>query len=144
MIEEGYRYDSSLFPVRRRGYGYPQGQRDPHWLQLNSGRLLEVPPATLRMSGHNLPAGGGAYFRLLPYGFIRAALVDYERRNVPATLYFHPWEVDPEQPRISTSWLTRIRHYGGLDWTLPRLERLLSEFQFTAVGERLASEEGIG
>ncbi len=143
LIEEGYRYDSSLFPIRRRGYGYPDGQRDPHWLRRNSGCLLEVPPATLRGWGRNLPAAGGAYFRLLPYGFLRSAFSDYERRGVPGTFYIHPWELDTEQPRLGVSLLTRLRHYGGLSRTLPRLRKLLSEFRFTAVNERLATEEAV-
>jgi polysaccharide deacetylase family protein (PEP-CTERM system associated) len=133
LLEEGYRYDSSLFPVRRNGYGYAAGRRDPHWLERPTGRLAEVPPATLRRWGAQLPAGGGAYFRLLPYSVVRTALRDCERRGVPGTFYIHPWEVDPEQPRIDVPWLTRVRHYGGLERTLPRLERLLGEFRFTAI-----------
>ncbi|PYO66353.1 MAG: polysaccharide deacetylase family protein [Gemmatimonadetes bacterium] len=137
LIEEGYRYDSSLFPVRRPGYGYANGQRDPHWLERPIGRIAEVPPTTLRRWGANLPAGGGAYFRLLPYALVRAALRDCERRGAPGTFYIHPWELDPEQPRLGVSWWTRVRHYGGLRRTLPRLERLLGEFRFTAIAESL-------
>jgi polysaccharide deacetylase family protein (PEP-CTERM system associated) len=133
LLEEGYRYDSSLFPVRRPGYGYPNGKRDPHWLRLPGGRLAEVPPTTLRRWGLNLPAGGGAYFRLLPYGLVREALLDCERRGVPGTFYIHPWELDPEQPRLRAPFLTRVRHYGGLRRTEPRLIRLLEEFRFGRV-----------
>ena len=135
LVEEGYRYDSSLFPVRRPGYGYANGRRDPHWLRRPTGRLAEVPPATLRRWGAQVPAGGGAYFRLLPYAVVRAALRDCERRGVPGTFYIHPWELDPEQPRLDVPWLTRVRHYGGLGRTLPRLERLLAEFRFTAIAD---------
>jgi len=139
LLEEGYRYDSSLFPVRRRGYGYPNGRRDPHWIvRPDGGRLAEVPPATLRWLGLNLPAGGGAYFRLLPYGLVRAALRDAESRGVPATFYMHPWELDPGQPRLDVPWLTRMRHYGGLRGTLPRVRRLLGEFQFRPVVETVS------
>jgi hypothetical protein len=119
--------------VRRNGYGYANGRRDPHWLKRPAGRLAEVPPATLRRWGAQLPAGGGAYFRLLPYGVVRAALRDCERRGAPGTFYIHPWELDPEQPRLDVPWLTRVRHYGGLERTWPRLERLLGEFRFTAI-----------
>lgn len=136
LIEEGYRYDSSLFPVRRRGYGYPRGPRDPYVLNRARGRLLELPPATLRSCGVNWPAGGGAYFRLLPYGLVRAALQEYTRRGVSATFYIHPWEVDPDQPRLPASWTSRVRHYSGLDRTCRRLERLLAEFRFTSVASR--------
>jgi polysaccharide deacetylase family protein (PEP-CTERM system associated) len=139
LLEEGYRYDSSLFPVRRRGYGYPNGLPDPHWLARPAGRLAEFPPTTLRWCGLHLPAAGGAYFRLLPYGFVRAAFRQCERRGVPGTFYIHPWEVDPEQPRLHVSPLTRLRHYGGLRRTAQHLERLLAEFRFTAVRDTVAS-----
>ena len=138
LVEEGYRYDSSLFPIRRLGYGYPGAGRDPHWLMRPAGRLAEIPPATLRVCGVTLPAGGGAYFRLLPYGLVRAALRASERRGAAATFYLHPWEVDPEQPRLAVPWPTRIRHYGGLDVVPGRLDRLLSDFRFTAVADTLA------
>src|SRR5881628_2851253 len=114
LVEEGYRYDSSLFPVRRPGYGYPAGGRYPHWLERPAGRLFEVPPATLRCCGINLPAAGGAYLRVLPYGVVRSALRQAERRGAPGTIYIHPWEIDPEQPRLPVPWLTRLRHYTGL------------------------------
>ncbi|HEV8305285.1 MAG TPA: XrtA system polysaccharide deacetylase [Gemmatimonadales bacterium] len=139
LIEEGYRYDSSLFPVRRSGYGYPNGRPDPHWLERPAGRLAEIPPTTLEWCGLHLPAAGGAYFRLLPYGVVRAALRQCERRGVPGTFYIHPWELDPAQPRLDVSWLTRVRHYGGLGRTAQRIERLLSEFRFTAVRDTVAS-----
>jgi polysaccharide deacetylase family protein (PEP-CTERM system associated) len=139
LIEEGHSYDSSLFPVRRIGYGYPDGQRDPHWIERASGRLAEVPPATLRVWGVNLPAAGGGYFRLLPYALSRAAVRDCQRRGVPATFYIHPWEVDPDQPRLDVPWLTRLRHYGGLKGTVKRLRWLLSEFHFCPIAETVKS-----
>jgi len=139
LVEEGYRYDSSLFPVRRPGYGYPNGLSHPHWLDRPSGRLAEIPPTTLNLWGMRLPAAGGAYFRLLPYSVIRAALRQCERAGTPGTFYIHPWEIDPAQPRLHVSWLTRLRHYGGLGRTLGRLERLLAEFQFTAMRDTVAA-----
>ena len=138
LLEEGYRYDSSLFPVRRRGYGYPGGKEDPHWLERPAGKLIEIPPATLRFAGMRLPAAGGAYFRLLPYSVLRTALRQCERRGVPGTFYIHPWEIDAEQPRFAVSWATRLRHYGGLQGMLPRLERLLTEFPFGSIRDTLA------
>ena len=137
LVEEGYRYDSSLFPIRRSGYGYAGGGRDFHWLDRAGGRLAEVPPSTLRLAGINVPAAGGAYFRLFPYALIRAALRQAEARGVSGTFYIHPWEVDPDQPRIPVSLKTRIRHYGGLKRTMPRLERLLAEFRFEAIAPLL-------
>jgi polysaccharide deacetylase family protein (PEP-CTERM system associated) len=145
LIEEGYRYDSSLFPVKRPGYGYSGGRRDPHWLSRPAGRLVEVPPATLRLLGANLPAAGGGYFRLFPYALVSSALREAEGRGVPGTFYIHPWEVDPGQPRFDVSLATRVRHYGGLQRTIPRLERLLSEFSFTSIAPRFGlPESGVG
>jgi len=138
LLEEGYRYDSSLFPVRRPGYGYAPGRRDPHWLERAAGRLAEVPPATWRVAGVNLPAAGGAYFRIFPYGLVAAALRQSARRGVPATFYVHPWELDPDQPTFPVSRFASFRHYTGLDHTTSRLERLLREFRFTAIAEHLA------
>ena len=139
LIEEGYRYDSSLFPVLRPGYGYPGGSPDPHWLDRSAGRLAEIPPATLQWCGVRLPAAGGAYFRLLPYTLVRVAFRQCERRGAPGTFYIHPWEVDPAQPRLAVSWLTRVRHYGGLRRTAQRLGRLLTEFRFTAIRDTVAA-----
>lgn len=137
LVEEGYRYDSSLFPVRRRGYGFVGGGRDPYRLSTSSGPLDELPPATLRCGPAVLPAGGGAYIRLLSYRLIHAAFTSAERRGAPATFYIHPWELDPDQPRLRVPLLTRIRHYGGLSRTAPRLGRLLSDFIFQPIAETL-------
>jgi polysaccharide deacetylase family protein (PEP-CTERM system associated) len=141
LIEEGYGYDSSLFPVQRPGgrYGYPGGRADPHWLTRPPGRLAELPPAVLPVGRWRIPAGGGAYFRLFPYCLARAALRSCEARGVPGTFYIHPWELDPEQPRLSVPWTTRIRHYSGLAHTRERLARLLREFKFTTMRETVAS-----
>ena len=138
LLEEGYRYDSSLFPVRRRGYGFLGGRRDPHVLSRAGGELNEIPPATIEMAGQVLPAGGGAYFRIFPYAVVSAALRGAERRGVPGTFYIHPWELDPEQPRVSVSTATRIRHYGGLSRTETRLRRLLSSFRFGSIADYLS------
>lgn len=133
LIEEGYRYDSSLFPVKRRGYGYAKGARHPYWLDRGAGRLLEVPPATIRRFGTNLPAAGGAYFRLLPFGLVEAGLRQAERLGRPGTFYIHPWEWDEGQPVLPVSRLTRLRHYGGVPRTWPRLQRLLGRFRFDSI-----------
>ena len=138
LIEEGYQYDSSLFPIRRPGYGYAAGRPDPYWIQRPAGRIAEIPPTTFNVAGMRLPAAGGAYFRLLPYGVVSAALRQCERRGMPGTFYIHPWEIDPEQPHIRVSWLTAARHYGGLHRTLPRLERLLKDFRFRLIQETVA------
>jgi polysaccharide deacetylase family protein (PEP-CTERM system associated) len=137
LVEEGYRYDSSLFPVRRRGSGFIGGERNAHRLQLDAGPLDEVPPATIRVGSAILPAGGGAYFRHLPYAIVRAGLKAAEDHGVAGTFYIHPWELDPNQPRIATSLGTRLRHYGGLRRTAPRLKRLLTEFHFQPIAVSL-------
>jgi polysaccharide deacetylase family protein (PEP-CTERM system associated) len=142
LIEEGYRYDSSLFPVRRRGYGYPGASRSPKWLQRGAGRLYEVPPATVRVAGLTLPAGGGAYFRLFPYGVVRRALRDAAAAGTPGTFYLHPWELDPDQPRLAVDRLTAVRHYSGLRGVEPKLVRLLGEFRFRAVRDGLGDDAG--
>jgi polysaccharide deacetylase family protein (PEP-CTERM system associated) len=140
LLEEGYRYDSSLFPVRRAGYGYLGGGRDPYRIERSSGSLDEVPPATIRCGKALLPAAGGAYFRLFPYTLVRSGLRSAERRGVPGTFYIHPWELDPQQPRLPVNMKTRIRHYGGLQRTAPRIRRLLSEFAFQPIVDTLYPE----
>jgi polysaccharide deacetylase family protein (PEP-CTERM system associated) len=139
LIEEGYRYDSSLFPIRRPGgYGYAAAPRDPYWIERPGGRLLELPLATLRVAGLNLPASGGAYFRIFPYALTSSALTRSAARGGRGTFYVHPWEVDPDQPRVKAPLAARLRHYTGLRGTLPRLERLLREHQFLPMSEALA------
>lgn len=137
LVQEKYRYDSSLFPVRRRGYGFVGGGRDPYQLALPSGLLDEIPPATVNVGRAVFPAAGGAYFRHLPYTLVHSALTAAEQRGVPGTFYIHPWELDPGQPRLSVPLLTRMRHYGGLARTVPRLRRLLSTFRFRPIAETL-------
>ncbi len=137
LIEEGYRYDSSLFPIRRPGYGYPTAPLVPHLIEREYGRLAEFPLATTSIWSHRLPAAGGGYLRQFPYAIIRRAFREASERGEPATFYIHPWEVDPDQPRLPVSSLTRIRHYRGLDGTLGRIERLLSEFKFATIASYL-------
>jgi polysaccharide deacetylase family protein (PEP-CTERM system associated) len=130
LLEEGYLYDSSLFPIRRRGYGYPAAKAAPHLLRRAGGTLAEYPPTTLAVRGTNLPAAGGGYFRLFPYAWTYAAMKQKERAGLPGMFYIHPWELDPEQPRIPVPLKTRIRHYGGIRGTASRIHRLLRDFRF--------------
>jgi hypothetical protein len=99
--------------------------------------LFELPLTTLQVAGRKVPACGGGYFRMLPYGLTRAAFDACERRGVPGVFYVHPWEVDPGQPRFAVPWAARLRHYSGLRRTLPRLSRLLSTHRFTAIAAAL-------
>lgn len=143
LIAQGFRYDSSLFPIRRRGYGYSSSPRVPHVIERNGGRLAEYPLATLRVLMQSLPAAGGGYLRHFPFAFIRRAFRDADRSGESATFYIHPWEIDPGQPRLPVPRLTRIRHYRGTDTALSRIERLLQEFAFGAIREHLPSLLGV-
>ena len=141
LLEEGYRYDSSIFPIRRRGYGYPGAPADPYLVRRAAGTLAEYPLATTGFGRIRLPAAGGGYLRQLPFALIRRAFANAEHDRRPATFYVHPWELDPDQPRVPVSLLTRARHYRGLSRTLPRVERLLSEFRFTTIASHLPALE---
>lgn len=131
--EEGYRYDSSIFPIRRAGYGYPGAPRDPYSVAHNGGSLVELPMATWAVGPWRIPAAGGGYLRHFPEAVIHSAFRQADRRGQPGMFYIHPWEVDPEQPRLPVDPLTAVRHYRGLDRTIERLERLLTRFRFTSV-----------
>lgn len=136
LIEEGYRYDSSVFPIRRSGYGYPGAPAEPYQIRRPAGVLLELPMATTVAAGMRLPAAGGGWFRHLPYGLTDRAFREHEARGQAAMFYIHPWEIDQGQPRLGVSLLTRMRHYGGISRTLPRLERLLATFRFVSAERR--------
>jgi len=132
LVELGFAYDSSIFPVRHDRYGIPNAERVPHRLATLKGKsIVEWPLATARILGCRLPVAGGGYFRLLPYWLSRWGLASINRRELqPFIFYLHPWEVDPEQPRVSASWLSRFRHYTNLGKCEERLRRLLGEFRF--------------
>jgi len=137
LLEEGYEYDSSRFPIRRPGYGSPDTPRYAHGIKCWSGTLLEIPLTTLDVMGARIPAAGGAYLRHFPYSVVRNAFRARQTAGIPGMFYTHPWELDPEQPRVSAPLLTRMRHYGGLKKMQPRIERLLREFRFTSVADVL-------
>lgn len=143
LAEEGFRYDSSIFPIHHDRYGIPDAPRGPYRTTLSNGRdLVEFPISTLRVGSQNLPFSGGGYFRLLPYAVVRTALRRLNRRDqLPGIVYLHPWEVDVEQPRFPVRRLTRFRHYVNLDKTLPKLESLLRDFAFMPVSD-LLTEHG--
>ncbi len=137
LLEEGYRYDSSVFPIDvGPGYGYRGGKPDPHWLERKGGLLGEVPPLTLEMRGRRLPAAGGAYLRLLPFQLVRTALRQAEARNTPGTLYIHPWDIDPELVPLSTlPPLLRLRLYGGARKARTRLATLIRTLRSRTIRE---------
>lgn len=129
--EEGYRYSSSVNPIRHDYYGMPNA---PRFGFRPGGKtdIVEFPITTVRVGSRNYPCGGGGFFRLLPYPLYRAALHRVNRNdNQPCIFYFHPWEIDPEQPRIPNAPLkTRFRHYLNLERTAPRLRRLTRDFEW--------------
>ena len=125
----GYRYSSSIYPIKHDHYGMPDAPRFAH--QIRDG-LIEVPPTTLRMLNRNLPSSGGGYFRLFPYALSRWMLRQVNcQDHAPAVFYFHPWEIDGGQPRIQGIGLkTRFRHYVNINRMEPRLGRLLRDFRW--------------
>jgi len=134
LIEEGFRYDASIFPVHHDRYGIPVSARHMYRIERECGALWEAPASTVRWGPVNLPVAGGGYFRILPYAWTRwgiARLNRVERR--PAIFYLHPWEIDPHQPRLAAPLLSRLRHYRNLDKTEARLRALLHDFQFSSL-----------
>ena len=141
LVEEGYAYDASIFPIHHDRYGIPDAARHPHVMSCRSGQLWEAPGSTIRCGGVNLPVGGGGYFRLLPYQWTRwgiRRLNTVERR--PAVFYLHPWEIDSAQPRMPSGRLAGFRHYRNLAKTEKRLQRLLQDFRFGTIHSLLERE----
>jgi polysaccharide deacetylase family protein (PEP-CTERM system associated) len=141
LLEEGLQYDSSVFPVHHDVYGLPQAPRTTFCWEFSEGRfLLEVPMSTIRLLGSNFPVGGGGYLRLLPMAYSRWGLKRLEQDSIPFQLYLHPWEIDPEQPRLPGRWKSRLRHYRNLEFMQSRIERLLIEAQFAPLKEVLVAQ----
>ena len=136
LYELGFRYDSSIYPVLNHRYGIPDAQRFPHSASTSGdGTLLELPLSTVRL-GLNLPAGGGVYFRFLPYRLIKLAVKRVNREGQPAILYFHPWEMDPEQPVMDgLPVLFKARRYLNLDTAEDKWRSLLSDLRFAPIRE---------
>ncbi|PKO27332.1 MAG: polysaccharide deacetylase family protein [Betaproteobacteria bacterium HGW-Betaproteobacteria-5] len=133
LEKAGYRYSSSIYPIRHDHYGMPNAPRHAHTI----GSLVEIPCTTLRFLNRNWPASGGGYFRLMPYGLSRWMIERINRVDgLPAVFYFHPWEVDPGQPRIpGISAKTRFRHYVNIHRMEQRLNRLLADFTWGRMDE---------
>ena len=131
LAESGFVYDSSIFPVRHDRYGMPNTPEHPYKLTTDAGNsIIEFPLSTAKIFKYRLPVAGGGYFRLYPYWLSKAGLKQINRQQKPFIFYLHPWEVDPDQPRISASWFSRFRHYNNLDKCEDRLRRLMKDFQF--------------
>ena len=149
--EEGFEYDSSIYPIVHDLYGIPGASRFPYLRPLKGGKKIkEFPPSTVRFFGMNFPVAGGGYLRLLPYHITSWAIRRInEVENQPAMIYLHPWEIDPDQPRISGPWLSRFRHYQNLHTTEVKLKKLLQEFSFCTmekalIGRQLEEDFGDG
>jgi polysaccharide deacetylase family protein (PEP-CTERM system associated) len=138
LVEEGFRYDSSIFPIYHDRYGVPGARRFPYVIYCDSGEIIEFPPSTTRLAGQNLPMTGGGYFRLLPYPIFRWGLRRINRREGQSAIFMvHAWEVDPDQPVLPGTRLNVWRHRLNLESTESRLERLLRDFRFAPVRDVL-------
>jgi len=157
LAEEGYTFDSSIFPIRHDLYGYPEFVRFPVQVQCGHSNgatepatadgtasakktattITEFTASTVNVLGKNLPGPGGGYLRIFPLRYALWALSRIGNEGKPATVYLHPWEVDPEQPRIPAPVRSRMRHYTGLGATARRLEKLLATFRFAPMGRVL-------
>lgn len=130
LAEEGFAYDSSIFPVRNDRYGIPDASPEPFTVETATGPLEEIPLTPLRVAGTNLPFSGGAYLRILPWAVQQAAWRAAERRGMRVIAYVHPWELDPDHPRIPLRRRVAATHYARLGVTERRLGRLLHQYQF--------------
>lgn len=141
LKEAGFIYDSSIFPIRHDLYGIPDAPQMPSRISTPRGAsIVEFPMSTAPLFGLRMPVSGGGYFRLLPYWLTRAGLGKLNRLGRPFIFYLHPWEVDPDQPRIDAGWKSTLRHYTNLERCEARLRRLISEFRFAPVREVLRSQ----
>ncbi|TKV40868.1 polysaccharide deacetylase [Sphingobium sp. MP9-4] len=141
LAEEGYAYSSSVAPIRHDHYGWPDSPRFA-WKPVAGSELLELPVTTAKLGQRTLAAGGGGFFRLLPYGFSRWAIRQVNgQAQRPAIIYFHPWEIDPDQPRVAGAPLrSRVRHYTNLSVMAAKLRRLTQDFAWTRVDALVAQE----
>lgn len=142
LVEEGYVYDSSIFPIQHDRYGMPGANPWCHLLETQAGVLWEVPPSTLRMGPIRLPIAGGGYFRLYPYQILRNLLTRAATDGQPLVMYFHPWELDPDQPRMEGSLVSKFRHYLNLRKTEARLQQLVKDFRFASIREAVDTVGG--
>ena len=135
LAEEGFLIDSSIFPVHHDLYGIPGAKRFPHWRKTASGvSIFEFPPSTIHILGNDLGFGGGGYLRIFPYAWTRWGMSQVnDKERQPAMVYFHPWEIDPGQPRYAAPLRSRIRHYTNLRGMEGKIRRLLRDFRFDTV-----------
>jgi polysaccharide deacetylase family protein (PEP-CTERM system associated) len=145
LAEEGFTYDSSIYPIHHDIYGVPGAKKFPYEYECSNGRKLpEFPPATVNIAGTTLPAAGGGYLRIFPMAFTHYAFRQYARSyGKPLVVYFHPWEIDPGQPRIQAGVRSRLRHYTNLRKMESRLRNLLATYSFHPFREEPAVAEAL-
>jgi len=142
LLEEGYRYDASLFPITQHPtYGYPDAEKDPYWIERPGGRLAEFPSTTAQILGRTLPASGGAYFRVLPLALVQAGLRQATERGRPGMFYIHPWELDDWVPEVDAPRLQMVRTFYGRRRTWGRMARLMSNDAWGRVDDGLSTLE---
>jgi len=135
LIRCGFTYDSSVYPIRHDTYGWPKAPRRPFRVSTDEGSILEFPLTTARIWGRIVPAAGGGYLRLFPLSFTQRVLRAHSATGEEAIVYFHPWEIDPGQPRSTIRGIRRFRHYTNLERMMPKLRTLLGEFSFGPLRE---------
>jgi polysaccharide deacetylase family protein (PEP-CTERM system associated) len=140
LARAGYAYSSSVAPVKHDHYGWPEAPRFA-FKPVQGSDMVELPVTTARLSGRTIAAGGGGFFRLLPYAFSRWAVRQVNSEAHPAIIYFHPWEIDPEQPRVANAPVkSKLRHYTNLAAMAPKLRRLVSDFSWGRIDAIAAAE----
>jgi polysaccharide deacetylase family protein (PEP-CTERM system associated) len=148
LAELGFEYDSSIFPIKHDLYGMPTGPRSLFRMKFPSGQFLyELPASTYRLLGKNVPVAGGGYLRHCPYWYSRTMIRRLNRKGLPAVVYMHPWELDPEPPQVSgLSATQRLRTYGSTRLLSMKLDRLLSDFYFTTMSHyiKMTRQQRIG
>ena len=148
LLEEGFLYDSSLFPVKNYRYGIPGAQRTPGWLTTPKGhRIYEIPLSTVRLpdssakTGQNVPMSGGGYFRLYPYSVTKHLVKRLEAEGTGLVFYMHPWEYDPQHPRVTfPRRFPQFTHYHNLKSSVPKTRKLLNDFRFTSIEQSYGAQ----
>ncbi|TKJ41138.1 polysaccharide deacetylase [candidate division LCP-89 bacterium B3_LCP] len=138
MTELGLKYDSSVFPVKRKRGGIEGVQRTPYDINCTTGKITEYPLAVMDFVGRKLPVAGGGFFRIYPYWLTKRAITDLNDKSIPAVVYLHPWELDPQQPKLKSFFdRSGFNQYVGLNSTKKKLKQLLMDFEFTTIKDHL-------
>ena len=140
LADFGFTYDSSIFPIHHDLYGDPKAPRRIHELALAGTRkIIELPASTILLLGHRFPIAGGGWLRQLPYWFTRWGIKKLNSEGLPAIVYFHPWELDTDLPRVNLGWKNRVRQYGNLNTMEYKVRKLLDDFDFVTINEYIKS-----